>query len=623
MIYVLTWTLLLALTLYCLWIKVVYWRTKGLRAGGLCPALTERSSEINGNTGKACCAGSREPSPERHCDCSRRDLSGPCVTVERPCGPSAHTKRPYQPVAKSSSSFLLSGRFSCTPAVTERPLYISCGTPCPTNDKSILCCSATERSRHECISTEKALDPCYLPVTLAEPSLERCCDGCPSAERPLDIKRPGCRCPLTEEYRALGTEGLIEPSLLKPAYIVCLENAGVPVTEKDCSKTLPAVDAKVLGISFTTGSAATLSREVCLPCPGIPKLLRVPTSERPHVSGPECLKRTSPFSQKSRKRHNFPCPEDTDVPLRWKPEVPRAIVPYEENAESLGVSSPERSETSSIPCQDTSEGPGVTHQESLEMPCVPFEMGLETSSIPYSKKNRNSIPFPENKEGPCISPENPGETGLSPSKCHGRPGVPSQKHPENSPALNSEYFDKPPNAPCSKTPHCASRDTVEVPDPGGCGRSRSHGVHEKQRDPCRDSCGFPTYAISQRSPEKLCTPGPETSYAQNAESSRGLVQCQMSPSVFFPEGPRHVLLLLAHPDDECMFFAPTVISLVKLRYLVSVLCFSSGMAVKLAWRLDCIFVCVMFIKTKALFTTAAQQEFLIFFIHKEKHVAEH
>lgn len=571
MLYVPTWALLLALTLYCLWIKFVYWRTKGMRAGGLCPAETERPSEISGNSEKPCSAGSREPSLERHCDRSRRDLFGPCAIIEGPCAPSSHTKRPHQPAAKSSSRLLASGRFSCTLAITERPFYISRGTP--TNDRSLLFCPAIERSRDECICTVKTLGPYYVPVTHT-PSLERRCDGCSSSERPLDIKKPSYRCPVTEGSCALDTEGLIEQSLLKP--VVCPDNAGIPVTEKDCPKTLPAVDPKVLGISFTTGPAATLSKEVCLPGPGIPKLLGVTTSERPHVPGPVCLKRTSPFSQKSLKSHNFPCPEDTDVPFSWKPDVTRAIVPYEENAESLGVSSPERSPRSSIPCQDTSEGPGVTHQEGLEMPCITFEVGLKSSGIPYSKYNRNSIPFRENKEGPCISTENPGKTGLSPTKCHERPGAPCQKHPENSPALKSEYFDKPLNAPCSETPSGTFRSTVGVPYPEERGRIRSHGVHEKQRDPCRDSCSFPTYAIYKRSPEKLCTPGPETSYAQNAGRPSGHVPCQMSPGAPFPEGPRHVLLLLAHPDDECMFFAPTVISLVKLRYLVSVLCFSSG-----------------------------------------------
>ncbi|XP_077020087.1 N-acetylglucosaminyl-phosphatidylinositol de-N-acetylase [Tamandua tetradactyla] len=36
------------------------------------------------------------------------------------------------------------------------------------------------------------------------------------------------------------------------------------------------------------------------------------------------------------------------------------------------------------------------------------------------------------------------------------------------------------------------------------------------------------------------------------------------------------LLVIAHPDDEAMFFAPTVLGLARLRHQVSLLCFSSG-----------------------------------------------
>ncbi|XP_029467166.1 N-acetylglucosaminyl-phosphatidylinositol de-N-acetylase [Rhinatrema bivittatum] len=39
---------------------------------------------------------------------------------------------------------------------------------------------------------------------------------------------------------------------------------------------------------------------------------------------------------------------------------------------------------------------------------------------------------------------------------------------------------------------------------------------------------------------------------------------------------RPVLLLLAHPDDECMFFAPAVLGLRKLRWPLAVLCCSAG-----------------------------------------------
>ncbi|XP_012603322.1 N-acetylglucosaminyl-phosphatidylinositol de-N-acetylase isoform X1 [Microcebus murinus] len=36
------------------------------------------------------------------------------------------------------------------------------------------------------------------------------------------------------------------------------------------------------------------------------------------------------------------------------------------------------------------------------------------------------------------------------------------------------------------------------------------------------------------------------------------------------------LLVIAHPDDEAMFFAPTVLGLARLRHQVSLLCFSAG-----------------------------------------------
>ncbi|XP_033618659.1 N-acetylglucosaminyl-phosphatidylinositol de-N-acetylase isoform X6 [Fukomys damarensis] len=36
------------------------------------------------------------------------------------------------------------------------------------------------------------------------------------------------------------------------------------------------------------------------------------------------------------------------------------------------------------------------------------------------------------------------------------------------------------------------------------------------------------------------------------------------------------LLVTAHPDDEAMFFAPTVLGLARLKHQVSLLCFSAG-----------------------------------------------
>ncbi|KAM4700267.1 N-acetylglucosaminyl-phosphatidylinositol de-N-acetylase [Discoglossus pictus] len=38
----------------------------------------------------------------------------------------------------------------------------------------------------------------------------------------------------------------------------------------------------------------------------------------------------------------------------------------------------------------------------------------------------------------------------------------------------------------------------------------------------------------------------------------------------------HPLLLIAHPDDECMFFAPTIVGLLRGQHPLSVLCCSTG-----------------------------------------------
>lgn len=42
------------------------------------------------------------------------------------------------------------------------------------------------------------------------------------------------------------------------------------------------------------------------------------------------------------------------------------------------------------------------------------------------------------------------------------------------------------------------------------------------------------------------------------------------------------LLVTAHPDDECMFFAPTILRLLELNVSVHLLCLSSGRIVNLA-----------------------------------------
>ncbi|XP_055449981.1 N-acetylglucosaminyl-phosphatidylinositol de-N-acetylase isoform X1 [Psammomys obesus] len=43
-----------------------------------------------------------------------------------------------------------------------------------------------------------------------------------------------------------------------------------------------------------------------------------------------------------------------------------------------------------------------------------------------------------------------------------------------------------------------------------------------------------------------------------------------------PGAGSRALLVIAHPDDEAMFFAPTVLGLARLEQRVSLLCFSSG-----------------------------------------------
>ena len=40
------------------------------------------------------------------------------------------------------------------------------------------------------------------------------------------------------------------------------------------------------------------------------------------------------------------------------------------------------------------------------------------------------------------------------------------------------------------------------------------------------------------------------------------------------------LLVIAHPDDEAMFFAPTLLGLARLRHRVFLLCFSAGRRLK-------------------------------------------
>ncbi|KAM6174370.1 N-acetylglucosaminyl-phosphatidylinositol de-N-acetylase [Erethizon dorsatum] len=43
-----------------------------------------------------------------------------------------------------------------------------------------------------------------------------------------------------------------------------------------------------------------------------------------------------------------------------------------------------------------------------------------------------------------------------------------------------------------------------------------------------------------------------------------------------PGAGSRTLLVIAHPDDEAMFFAPTILGLARLKHRLSVLCFSAG-----------------------------------------------
>ncbi|KAM4795648.1 N-acetylglucosaminyl-phosphatidylinositol de-N-acetylase [Rhinophrynus dorsalis] len=58
--------------------------------------------------------------------------------------------------------------------------------------------------------------------------------------------------------------------------------------------------------------------------------------------------------------------------------------------------------------------------------------------------------------------------------------------------------------------------------------------------------------------------------------------CSRWRDVLYSQGPSVLqrtsatLLLIAHPDDECMFFAPTILGLLREQLLVSVLCCSTG-----------------------------------------------
>jgi hypothetical protein len=55
-----------------------------------------------------------------------------------------------------------------------------------------------------------------------------------------------------------------------------------------------------------------------------------------------------------------------------------------------------------------------------------------------------------------------------------------------------------------------------------------------------------------------------------------LLSWRLLQSVPLGHSPASVLLVIAHPDDESMFFAPSVLSLVKSSARVFILCLSTG-----------------------------------------------
>jgi N-acetylglucosaminylphosphatidylinositol deacetylase len=55
-----------------------------------------------------------------------------------------------------------------------------------------------------------------------------------------------------------------------------------------------------------------------------------------------------------------------------------------------------------------------------------------------------------------------------------------------------------------------------------------------------------------------------------------LLSWRLLQSVPLVHAPASVLLVIAHPDDESMFFAPSLLSLVHSSARVFVLCLSNG-----------------------------------------------
>ena len=56
-----------------------------------------------------------------------------------------------------------------------------------------------------------------------------------------------------------------------------------------------------------------------------------------------------------------------------------------------------------------------------------------------------------------------------------------------------------------------------------------------------------------------------------------LCTTKSSGDVWLPKStPKRVLLVTAHPDDECMFFGPTIAHLIREGHEVFILCLSTG-----------------------------------------------
>ena len=71
----------------------------------------------------------------------------------------------------------------------------------------------------------------------------------------------------------------------------------------------------------------------------------------------------------------------------------------------------------------------------------------------------------------------------------------------------------------------------------------------------------------------------------------GRQRCE-EPSFIVPPNT-HVLIVIAHPDDECMFFSPTILICARRSCTISILCLSNGVvALIILIYFFCVCVCV-------------------------------